>query len=367
MKVVLTAEQQEFREMLRHLFTAACPPSVVREAKAGRQPEEPWRTLANNQLFGLAVPAEYGGDGAGLFELGLLFEQAGRVLCPTEVYSTLIAGVALAHVGMDDQRRRYLPALAAGELHATTAMWNASDAADVRPAFVAKERDPNWLLSGAAMFVADAERADVVLLTASTNEPGRVAAAVIERGTPGWAATPLTTLAGQPLARVQLTGLLASSVVPVAIRDLRWVANAALALQCMEMVGGASAVIDRTVAHVKAREQFGRPLASFQAVHHHVANMRIALDNARLTAWHAAWLVGHGDLAQRTVAIAKMHCSEAYKSITLNAHQLHGGIGFVRETDLHLWSERAKVAEIQGGTSDIAARWLASELDLVQE
>jgi alkylation response protein AidB-like acyl-CoA dehydrogenase len=92
--------------------------------------------------------------------------------------------------------------------------------------------------------------------------------------------------------------------------------------------------------------------------------MRMAIDGARLTANQAAWWVGRGQLAPRAVAIAKMQASEAYKWATLTAHQLHGGMGYVRETDLHLWSERAKATEIQGGTADVAAGWLQRELGL---
>ena len=132
----------------------------------------------------------------------------------------------------------------------------------------------------------------------------------------------------------------------------------------MEMAGGATAVLDRTVDYVKVREQFGRPIASFQAAQHHVANMRMAVDGARLTANQAIWWTGTGQPATRAVAIAKMQASEAYKWVTLTAHQLHGGMGYVRETDLHLWSERAKATEIQGGTADVAAGWLQRELGL---
>ncbi len=92
--------------------------------------------------------------------------------------------------------------------------------------------------------------------------------------------------------------------------------------------------------------------------------MRMAVDGARLTANQAMWWLSRGQAAPRAVAIAKMHCSEAYKQATLDGHQLHGGMGFVTETDLHLWSERAKATEIQGGTADVAAGWLQRELDL---
>jgi alkylation response protein AidB-like acyl-CoA dehydrogenase len=146
--------------------------------------------------------------------------------------------------------------------------------------------------------------------------------------------------------------------------DLHWVSNAMTALQCMEMAGGAEAVLDRTVEYVKLRHQFDRPIASFQAAQHHVANMRIAIDGARLAAYQAAWWAGRGDLAEREVAIAKLKCNEAYKRTTLDAHQLHGGMGYLRETDLHLWSERAKATELLGGTWDVQIRRIGQAIGL---
>lgn len=383
MKLVNTPEQRDFAHSLRDLFTDACPPSLVREMKAAESdgfPAPLWKALAGMGAFGLAVDAEYGGDGAGLYELGLLFAEAGRALCPTVVYSTLAFGVAAQRLASPEQAKRLLPALARGELKAATALWNPADAADTRPAFTAERADGGWTLRGERLFVPDAQLADVVLVTATARaftEPGRVLAFFARPGGPGWLAEPLRTMSGDKQARLVLTDHFVADADTITGRegtgpdgagvpgtDLAWIAHAALALQCMEMTGGASAVLDRTVDYVKVREQFGRPIASFQAAQHHVANMRMAIDGARLTAHQATWWVGRGQLATRAVAIAKMHASEAYKWATLTAHQLHGGMGFVRETDLHLWSERAKATEIAGGTADVAAGWLERELGL---
>jgi alkylation response protein AidB-like acyl-CoA dehydrogenase len=378
MKLVHTTEQRDFTLSLRDLFTDACPPSLVREMKAADSdgfPARLWQSLAGMGAFGLAIDPEFGGDGAGLYELGLLFSEAGRVLCPTVVYSTLVFGVAAQRLADTDQAKRLLPALARGELKAATALWNPADASDTRPAFTAERADGGWTVSGERLFVSSARLADVALVTATARaftEPGRVLAFFARPGGPGWQAEPLGTMSGDKQARLVLTDYFVAdadtvtgpdgSGVPGS--DLAWIAHAALALQCMEMVGGAAAVLDRTVEYVKVREQFGRPIASFQAAQHHVANMRMAIDGARLTANQATWWIGRGQLATRAVAIAKMHASEAYKWATLTAHQLHGGMGYVRETDLHLWSERAKATEIAGGTADVAAGWLQRELGL---
>ena len=118
------------------------------------------------------------------------------------------------------------------------------------------------------------------------------------------------------------------------------------------------AALQRTVDYTVMRHQFGRPIASFQAAQHLVANMHIALSAARLAAWAAVSLLGDGQLATRQTAVARMHAASAAKLVTLDAHQLHGGMGYVVDTDLHRYSERARVLSTLGGGADIAATWL---------
>jgi alkylation response protein AidB-like acyl-CoA dehydrogenase len=367
--------------MLRRLLEKNCPTSLVRELKAAGHESSPnglWTALRDAGVLGMAVDERYGGGSASLYELGLVFGEAGRALCPTLVYSTLIFGVALDRLGTDEQKLRYRPALARGDLRASTALWNPSDAGDVRPSVTARRVDGGWSLTGSQPYLQNAEQADLVLLSASvapaggSSEPPRTVAALAVPGGPGWRAEPRVGIAGDPVSSVTLDDyrVLDDAVVDpggngLEATALRWVAQAATALQCMEMAGGTAAVIDQTVAYVKNREQFGRPIASFQAVQHHVANMRISLDGARLSAAQATWRISRGELATRAVAIAAMQCSEAYRWATLTCHQLQGGMGYIRDTDLHLWSERAKVTELLGGNADVAAGWLQRELGLI--
>lgn len=366
--------------MLRHLFADACPPALVRRMKEPESdgiPADLWKTLAKAGVFGIAVDDQYGGESAGLFELGLVFAEAGRALCPTAVYDTLQFTVALQRLASEEQRASYLPRLVSGELRGSAAVGNPSDAADLRPGLVAQRTAGGWSLSGSLMFVGNGATAETILVTARASSfpaPERTIGVLLDPTRDGFEGTELRTFAGDKQARVELHDYLATDAEVLdgadgrglATDDLAWVANAFLALQCMEMVGGATAVLERTVDYIKVREQFKRPIASFQAAQHHVANMRIAIEAARLSASQAVWWIGQGDPARRAVAIAKMHCSEAYKWTTLTAHQLHGGMGYVVETDLHLWSERAKVTEIKGGTADVAAGWLQRELGLAR-
>lgn len=122
-------------------------------------------------------------------------------------------------------------------------------------------------------------------------------------------------------------------------------------------------MLARTVEYTKLRRQFGRPIASFQAAQHLIADMHIALAAARLAAHQAMFWIGRGRIASRETAIARMHAATAARLVTLDAHQLHGGMGYVTETDLHLWSERARLGSTLGGGADVAASWLQDSVE----
>jgi alkylation response protein AidB-like acyl-CoA dehydrogenase len=167
-------------------------------------------------------------------------------------------------------------------------------------------------------------------------------------------------MGGFPVFTVRFDDVLVDEPVPVDDDQLRRVANAIVALDCLDLVGVGEAVIDRTVDYTKMREQFGRPIASFQAAQHIVADMHIALAAARLAAQSATFWIGRGRTATRETAIARMRAAEI-KKVTLDAHQLHGGMGYVVDTGLHLFSERARVLSTLGGGADIAAKWLVGD------
>ena len=364
MRVTLTDDQRALAASLRGALEREWGPAQVREAQAADAPHPArlWKVLGDIGVFGLALAEDLGGVGGELFELGLFYEAAGRVLCSTRVYSTLGFRLALQRLGSPQQQRRWLPRLAAGELTATLALWNPSDNSDLAPALTARRQDAGWLLSGTVDFVPNADTADVMIVSALTDgdDGRRMICCVLDPSRPGCRTTRHHTLSRENQGQVILDGLAIDAADAIDLDsggktagDLRWVSNAVTALQCMEMTGGGLSVLDRTVGYVKNRHQFNRPIASFQAAQHHVANMHIALDAGRLTAYQAVWLLGRGRTASREVAIAKLKCNEAYKFATLTAHQLHGGMGFLRETDLHLWSQRAKSTELLGGAWDV--------------
>lgn len=382
-RIAETEEQLALRELARDLFTAYCPPEVTRGLKAGvpgpadgTAPDAAlWSALAKAGLLGLAIPEDLGGEGAGLYELGVLFHEGGRALAPTRFYTTQFFALAIERLAEKDTAQNLLRPVCSGDVTATLACWNPADASDLRPPLRAQQVDGRWVLDGTIENVSNADRATRLLVTAAapiSGHPDRVLGFVLNPRVPAVARQALRTIAGDSSSRLVVDGyrvdidagdagdavLSGLDGSGLSERGLRWVAQVAVALQSMEMAGGAQAVLDRTVAYVSEREQFGRPIGSFQAVQHQIADCRIAVEGARLAAGRAVFQLGLGEIATRGVAIAKMHASRAYVDTTLTAHQLHGGMGYVRDTDLHLWSERAKVTEVAGGNADVAAGWL---------
>lgn len=365
MRLVLTAEQRELRAVFAELFARQCPTSLVRDLKRPESdgfPPQLWTALAAAGALGLPFGQEYGGQGAGLFELGLFFTEAGAALCPTVVYTTLLYGLAVDRLGTPRHRDAYLPALCAGELVASVAAWNPSDAGDLRPRLRATRDGDGWRIGGTLDFVANAERADVVLVTATEETPtgpGRVLGFVVRPGGPGWSAERLRTIAGDKQSRVRLVDCRVDDDAVLAgpdgrgldPADLGWVAEAAVALQCAEMVGGTAAVLDRTVEYVRTRHQFDRPIGSFQAVKHRCADMAVRAEVARSSTTYAVVSVRDGAADQDfQVSVAKILCAGAYLQNAADNVQNHGGMGFTWECDAHLYVKRARSFDVAFGS-----------------
>jgi alkylation response protein AidB-like acyl-CoA dehydrogenase len=374
MRLIPDQDQRDLAAMCRNVLAAECPTMLARALHSPdgvRVTPALWKALAEAGVLGLAIEERLGGSGGGLPDLGVFCVEAGHALCPMVVHSTMHAARAIDWLGGPAARATWLPALASGAARGTTALCNPRDAAVLTPSLRAREdAEGRWRLRGVADFVADADLADLIVVTADAG--GSTLGFVLEAGAAG-----SSGLTVEPLA--MMGGYRAFTVgfddVPVddgrrilggagglPERELRRVANAAVALLSLDLVGVAEAVLQRTVDYTKMREQFGRPIASFQAAQHLVADMRIALSAARLAAQSAVFWIGRGRTATRETAIARMHAG-AIKQITLDAHQLHGGMGYVVDTDLHLFSERARVLSTLGGGADVAAKWLASEMN----
>ncbi len=293
------------------------------------EPDAQWKALADAGVLGLPT------DGR-LTDVGIFCIEAGRALCPRVVQTTMYTALAVDWLGVGSE---WLPQLTSGEAKGSYALFDPRDAAKGRR------------VDEVAEFVADADQADVIV---AATDAGVVA---IDTAASGIAIEPVAMMGGFSACTVHFDEQAIDGPIAVDAGQLRRLANAVVALDCLDLVGVGEAVIERTVRYTKMREQFGRPIASFQAAQHLVADMHIALAAARLAALSAVFQIGRGRTATRETAIARIRAAEV-KKITLDAHQLHGGMGYVVDTGLDKFSERARILSTLGGGADIAATWL---------
>jgi 3-oxocholest-4-en-26-oyl-CoA dehydrogenase beta subunit len=321
-----------------------------------------WQLIAKAGWQGIVFPEDLGGAGGTLFDLGLIYREAGRFLVPTTLYSTVAAALTIYALGTDGQRAKYIPALARGEQTGTLAYteFGVENALAMIRSRADISDSGKYEVTGMKSFVDNAELADIMVVAAQTGWPGDASLRffVVEGRDPGtMSITPRSTMGRSPQADVCFshTALPRHSCLggeedgDKSLGRFRQVLDQLTALQCMEMIGGAERVIADTGKYVSEREQFGRPIGTFQAVQGHMADMYIMIYSARMATLKALTLVSNGVASSRQVSIAKALTSRAYKSTTLLAHQLHGGMGIVTEGELFLWSRRAKVASMTLG------------------
>jgi alkylation response protein AidB-like acyl-CoA dehydrogenase len=353
-----TAEQQEFRAVLRRYFEAASPPGVVRrlmESETGWE-RGAWRELNDRLgLAGVHAPEAFGGQGFGFVELGIVMEEMGRALvCAPFFASTVLATTAILNGAGEAQKAALLPPLIAGERVAALAFtepagrWEAAATETT-----ATPRGARYVIDGIKSFVVDGASAELILVLArapgSDGEAG-LSLLAVEADAPGLTRTPLTTLdPTRKLARLEFRGAeadLLGEAGGAAAAFARTLDQAAVCL-ANEMVGGAERLRQSALDYAMMRMQFGRPLASFQSMKHKQADMLLAVELARSAAYQAAAAAAADDAELPALAsLAKASASEAYVQTAIHTIQIHGGIGFTWDNDTHLWFKRAKSSEV---------------------
>ncbi len=357
-------EQELLRSTARKFFDNECPSTTVRalmEDSSGMTPEL-WKKLAEQGWLGLIAPEEHGGMALGIVDLVVLLEEMGRAVVPGPFFSTvLLGGLALLEAGSDAQKKTWLPKICSGEARATLAWMEPS--AEMGAAGItlqAAAKGSGFTLSGTKLFVHDAHTADVIVVAARTasgqNPEEGISLFLVPTGTPGLTVTLLPTmdqtrkLCEVTLTNVSLAGDAIMGAPGAGWKPLARVIDRATVGLCAEMCGGAQKVLDMTVEYAKIRQAFGRPIGSYQGVKHRAADMLVDVENSKSITYYAAWAmdedVPEGPLA---VSMAKAYVSDAYRRVSGAGIQLHGGIGFTWEHDLHLYFKRAKGSEFTFG------------------
>ena len=370
-------EQELLRQTARSFLEKECPSTFVRrmmDDPAGTTGEL-WTKLAELGWLGLIYPEAYGGVGLGQVDLTVVLEEMGRAVMAGPYFSTvLLGGLAVLEAGSAAQKEAWLPKITAGEARATLALTEESarwDAAGVE--LGAKPgKDGGFVLSGTKLFVPDGHTADLLVVAARTARATKadpqhgISLFLVPAHAKGVSATLLPTmdqtrkLAEVTLRRVEvgpdaLLGPLHGGWAPLA----RVLDRATVAL-CAEMCGGAQRVLDLCTEYAKVRVAFGKPIGAYQAVKHKCADMLVAVENAKSITYYAAWAVDEGvPEAPLAASMAKAYVSDAYRKVAGDGIQIHGGIGFTWEHDMHLWFKRAKWNETAFGDATFHRERLA--------
>jgi alkylation response protein AidB-like acyl-CoA dehydrogenase len=340
----LNDEQQAIRSTAREFLAARYKSERIRELVDSEHgfDESDWREMAELGWTGLALPEEWGGQGLGIVDLAVVFEEMGYALAPTPLLSNTIVGLALARCASDGQRERWLRPLAAGELRGTPALVDAGSPA-VPAVFTmeARQEGDGVVLDGEKVLVLDASAADFFLVATSDGRRHLVA-----RDTQGVEVSVEPSLdPTRRLHSVRFDGVRveAADTLPAEGADfgpvlLRvWVALAA------ESTGVAQRSLEMAVAYAKDRKQFGRPIGSYQAVSHRCAQMLLETENSRSAVYGAAWAAdAEPESLPLAASMAQAYASDAGWRVPNASIQVHGGIGFTWEHDLHFFLKRGK-------------------------
>ncbi|OBJ59694.1 acyl-CoA dehydrogenase family protein [Mycobacterium asiaticum] len=352
MDFTFTEEQETIAKLARDLFERRATPERLTELEAGdvRYDEALWQELAAADLLGTALPESVGGNGGGFVELGVLLAEVGWSVAPVPVYATLVLGAdPIARHGTPDQRSRFLPDVVAGKRILTAALTEPGRSDPTRPATTARRDGPNWRLDGVKELVPAAQLADTVLIPARTDD-GDVGLFLLATDANGVDIRPAKTTHREPHADVSLDGATVSDDDRLAGGIDSLYSRALIAL-CAIQLGVADRALHIAARYTTEREQFGRPIGSFQAVQQRMADAFIDVEAIRWTTWHAAWLVANGRPADRAARIAKFWAGEAGARVAATAQQVHGGIGIDTTYPLHRYFLWAKYNELILGSA----------------
>ena len=340
----LNDEQQQIKRTAKEFLASRYKPERIRELSETENgfEDSDWTEMAELGWPGLALPEEHGGQGLGIVELAAVFEEMGFALAPSPLLSNTIAGLALAICGSDEQKSEFLAPLAAGEKRGTVALFDADSPAAIGEfTMEARESDGGVVLDGEKVLVMDAGSADFMLVATADGRRH-----IVERGQDGVTVTaePSIDLTRKVFA-VELDGVevAAERTLPAEQSDYLPVLWRACVALSAELTGIAQRTLEMAVDYAQEREQFGRPIGAYQAVSHRCAQMLLETEGARSATYYAAWTAdAEPESLPLASSMAKAYASDAGWRVADDSLQVHGGIGFTWEHDLHLWLKRAR-------------------------
>jgi alkylation response protein AidB-like acyl-CoA dehydrogenase len=340
----LTDEQQAIKATAKDFLASRFKSERIREIAASADGTDPdgWRQMAELGWTGLAVPEQWGGQGLGIVDLAVLFEEMGYALAPSPLFSNTIVALALSLCGTDEQRERWLRPLASGEKRATPALWDGgSPATPGSYTMEARAAGDGVVLDGEKVLVMDAAGADLFMVATADGRRH-----LVESGAEGVSVSEEESIdTTRRLSTVRLDGVrvVAEDTMPAAEADYYPVFFRLCVALAAESTGVAQRSLEMAVEYAKDRQQFGRPIGAYQAVSHRCAQMLLETENSRSAVYGAAWAAdAEPDSLPLAASMAKAYASDVGWRVPNASIQVHGGIGFTWEHDLHFFLKRGR-------------------------
>ncbi len=358
MDFTFTEEQETIRKLARDVLERRATPERLTELEAGgsRYDAGLWTELAGIDLLGTALPESLGGScvsGGGFVELGVLLAEVGSAVAPVPAYATLLLGAdPIARHGNPEQQQRFLPGVIDGSRILSAGLHEPGRSDPARPATTARRDGATWRLDGVKELVSFGQLADTLLIPAAV-DGGAAGVFLLPTDAAGVEIRSVTTTNREPHADVFLDGatVAAADQLDGPADMVESLHTRALVGLCAVQVGVSDRALRMAAEYTTGREQFGRPIGSFQAVQQRMADAFIDLEAIRWTTWHAAWLIAEGRPADRAARIAKFWAAEAGARIAATAQHVHGGIGIDTTYPLHRYFLWAKHNELTLGSA----------------
>jgi alkylation response protein AidB-like acyl-CoA dehydrogenase len=376
MDLGLDEQQEMLRNFARDFLEKECPEQLVRqmeEDEKGYSPEL-WQKMAQQGWMGLIIPEQYEGTGMNICELVVLLEEFGRALVPGPFIPTVVlGGVPITEAGTEEQKKQYLPKIASGELIMTMALTEPSAKWTADGVTLEAKKDGNdYVLNGTKLFVQDAHVTDMMVVVARTGGSGEdgITLFLVDSKSPGIKFEVLKTIAADKQAEVVFENVKVPAANILGAEGKGWpivekTKRVATVAACAYLVGLSQMDFDVTLNYAKERVQFGRPIGSFQAIQHKLADAVIDVDGSRFITYKAAWSLQEGEPdADMMISMAKAWTSDASRRVVAHGQQIHGGIGFTKEYKIQLYFRRQKWMELMWGDADYHRELVAQGLEV---
>jgi alkylation response protein AidB-like acyl-CoA dehydrogenase len=353
-----TEDQDTLRELTRKILGDLATPERIGAIEKSEEwfDRELWAELGKANLLGVGLPETQGGSGWGFFEVCLLLQEQGRAVAPLPLHGTLIAALAIARFGSDAQRERWLPGVAAGDVVLGVALEDEGGDDLRRPVVRATSGEDAVRLSGVKIHAESVAWADRILVTA-TDDAGQTGAYLVD---PRGDGVSLERQQGTHYAPVWWVTLEGAPADPLAGADVGWIADRAVAGLCAIQLGVSERALEMTSSYGREREQFDRPIGSFQAFHQRAGDAYVQTEAIRLSVWQAASRLDREEDPGDAVPVAKFWSAEGGQFVGYAAQHLHGGIGMDVDYPLHRYYMWAKHLELSLGSANRALAHLGA-------